>query len=39
MISLDHVGKVYQSRTGETWAVGDVSLDVDAGEIRTMLSG
>jgi NitT/TauT family transport system ATP-binding protein len=37
MISLDHVGKVYQSRTGETWAVGDVSLDIEDGQFVTIV--
>jgi NitT/TauT family transport system ATP-binding protein len=37
MIALDHVGKVYQTRSSETWALGDVSLDIAQGQFVTIV--
>jgi NitT/TauT family transport system ATP-binding protein len=37
MIVLDHVGKVYQTRSSETWALGDVSLDIAQGQFVTIV--
>ena len=37
MITLDKVGKAYQSRQGTTHAVGEVSLTVEAGEFVSIV--
>ena len=37
MITLDRVGKAYQSRQGTTHAVGEVSLDIAAGEFVSIV--
>ncbi|HVR51120.1 MAG TPA: ABC transporter ATP-binding protein [Pseudorhodoferax sp.] len=37
MISLQHIGKAYQSDTATTWAIGDVSLDIAAGEFVSIV--
>lgn len=37
MITLEHVGKIYQSRQGITHAVGDVSLSVGEGEFLSIV--
>ena len=37
MIELDHVGKAYLGRQGETWAVGDVSLRIEAGSFVSIV--
>ncbi|EFF77814.1 ATP-binding cassette domain-containing protein, partial [Achromobacter piechaudii] len=37
MITLDKVGKAYQSRQGTTHAVGEVSLTIEAGEFVSIV--
>lgn len=37
MISLDHIGMVYQTRSGDTWAVGDVTIDIAEGEFVSIV--
>jgi NitT/TauT family transport system ATP-binding protein len=37
MISLRNVAKAYQTETATTWAVGDVSIDIAAGEFVSIV--
>lgn len=37
MITLDRVGKAYQTRQGATHAVGEVSLEIAAGEFVSIV--
>ena len=37
VIELDHVSKAYQTETGSTWAVGDVSLRIANGEFVSIV--